>query len=301
MIIEKGSVFVQEVGLRDGLQNEPRSLSPEARAGLIESLVEAGLSRVQIGSFVSPRRVPQMLGTHLVWRLLKKNPGTRYTVLVLNEDGLTRAIAEKIPHVEVYVSASQTHSMKNSGIPREKALLNATRMIETAVSHGLGVTAGVMCAFGCFYEGPVAIESVLRIVRQFEERHPTEICIADTTGMGQPQQVKEMVSTLQQITGLERINIHFHDTWGFGYSNLQTALEAGVRKYDTSVGGLGGCPFIPDAEGNISTERTVEILESSGFSTGVNQDKIIAIRNRLETLLGKKLPIQKKSVAAQNS
>lgn len=288
---EEGSVFIQEVGLRDGLQNEPRSLSPEVRAGLTESFVESGLSRIQIGSFVSPRRVPQMLGTNLVWQLVNKHPGVRYSVLILNEAGLTQAIAEKIHHVEVYVSASQTHSLKNSGMPMEKALHTAVRMIEMAIANGLGVTAGVMCAFGCFYEGPVPIESVLRIVKELEESNPTEICIADSTGMGQPGQVREMVLALAPITGLERINMHFHDTRGFGYSNLRTALELGVIKYDTSVGGLGGCPFIPGAAGNISTEQTVEILESLGYSPGVSQDKIIDIRHRLETLLGKTLPL----------
>ncbi|MCX5861132.1 MAG: hydroxymethylglutaryl-CoA lyase [Desulfomonile sp.] len=289
MIPKRGFVFLQEVGIRDGLQNEPRSLAPETRAELIDALVHAGLSRIQIGSFVNPRRVPQMLGTHLVWRHINRRPEVTFTVLVLNEKGLDQAMAEKIPHVEVYVSASQTHSIKNTGIPREKALANAVEIIDKALSHGIGVTAGVMCAFGCFYEGSVSTQRVLRIVEQFETLRPTEICLADSTGMGQPLQVKEMVELLQPITGLDRIGIHLHDTHGYGFANLKAALEAGVRKFDTSVGGLGGCPFIPGAEGNISTERTVEILESMGFKTGINLKQITDIRNRLEGLLGKNL------------
>ena len=289
----KGKVFLQEVGPRDGLQNESRSLSPEIRAELIDALADAGLSRIQIGSFVNPRRVPQMLGTQLVWRLVNKRPETRYTALVLNEKGLDQATSENIPHVEMYVSASHTHSVKNSGTRVEKALADVTRMIGAAITNGLGVTAGVMCAFGCFYEGPVSIESVLRIIERFEENHPDEIVLADTTGMGQPQRIMKMIESVERITGIDRIGIHLHDTHGLGFANLKAALEMGVRRFDTSVGGLGGCPFIPDAEGNISTERTVQTVESLGFITGIDVKQIIRVRERLEQLLVKSLPTRK--------
>ena len=234
-----------------------------------------------------------MLGTQLVWRLVNKRPETRYTALVLNEKGLDQATSENIPHVEMYVSASHTHSVKNTGTRVEKALADVTRMIGTAVTNGLGVTAGVMCAFGCFYEGPVSIESVLRIIERFEENHPDEIVLADTTGMGQPQRIMKMIESVERITGIDRIGIHLHDTHGLGFANLKAALEMGVRRFDTSVGGLGGCPFIPDAEGNISTERTVQTVESLGFITGIDVKKIIRVRERLEQLLVKSLPTRK--------
>jgi len=282
-------VHIQEVGLRDGLQNEPIVLTVRERAGLVEALVQAGLKRIQIGSLVNPRRVPQMAGTDQVWKMIRKSQGVRYSVLVLNERGLEQALAEWIPHVEVYVSASDTHSRKNSGASLKQALSSAVRMVSRAVEGGAGVTAGVMCAFGCYYEGGVSQERVLEIVAALEEAHPTEIALADTTGMADPVAVKRMVEALGKAIGSERLSLHLHDTRGLGMANLIAALEAGVRSFDTSVGGLGGCPFIPGAAGNISTEAAVEALENMRFSTGVAAGELLRIRSDLEKLLGRTL------------
>jgi hydroxymethylglutaryl-CoA lyase len=281
----KETVLLQEVGPRDGLQNEPRVLQPEARAGLIDSLAEAGLPRIQIGSFVNPRKVPQMAGTDLVWRLIRKSGKTLYSVLVLNDKGLDMALDAGIPHAEIYVSASGTHSMKNSGASTEKALEGALGMIRRALTQGIGVTAGVMCAFGCFYEGPVPVEKVLGIVAEFEKLSPTDLALADTSGMADPEGIRRVVRPVASLANVDRLGLHLHDTRGRGKENLIEALQLGVRRFDTSVGGLGGCPFIPGAVGNISTEGTAKTLELLGYRTGIDIEKVIEASRSLERML----------------
>lgn len=273
-------VLLQEVGPRDGLQNEPQVLPIETRVQFVEDLVDAGLKRIQIGSFVNPRRVPQMAGTDALWQQLRKTQGVRYSVLVLNARGMELALAQRIPHVEVYVSASETHSLKNSGVSVQDALESATAMIEAAVEHDVGVTAGVMCAFGCFYEGAVPVDKVMRIVARLKEKQPSEIGLADTSGMADPEAIRNMIRVLGEEVLLERVTLHLHDTRGLGIQNMMAALELGVRRFDTAVGGLGGCPFIPGAPGNISTEQAVETLHAMGFVTGIEVCRIHSISAR---------------------
>ena len=279
-------VVLQEVGPRDGLQNEPQTLSPATRADLIERLLDTGLTRVQIGSFVNPRKVPQMAGTGEVWRVLRHRPKVRYSALVLNQRGLDAALGEGVPHVEIYISASETHSLKNVGATVRDALAEGVRMVETALGKGAGVTAGVMCAFGCFYEGSISIGRVRELVASFDAVGPVEIGLADTAGLGEPQAVKAVIDSVAELVGLDRLTIHLHDTRGMGLANLQAALDAGVRRFDASVGGLGGCPFIPGAAGNIATEAACALLESLGYATGVDVAKVTRVSKHLAALLG---------------
>jgi len=280
-------VILQEVGPRDGLQNETVVLSVETRAEIIDLLADAGLPRIQIGSFVNPRLVPQMAETDKVFRRLKNRKGVRHSVLALNRRGLEAALTAGLEHVEIFVSASETHSMKNSNMTMSEALAQALDMIDLAISHGVGVTAGVMCALGCFYEGAVPVDRVVDIVSALEERGPTEICLADTAGMGRPQDVRALLSAVLRNIPPERIALHLHDTYGFGLADLRVALEMGVRSFDTSVAGLGGCPFIPGAKGNIATETVIETLESMNFRTGVDLGKVRGVAVELRRLLGR--------------
>jgi hydroxymethylglutaryl-CoA lyase len=275
-------VWLQEVGPRDGLQNEPRVLSVDQRIHLIEALMDAGLPRIQIGSFVNPRRVPQMADTDLVWRKLHKKPSVRYSVLVLNAKGLERALSEGIPHVEIYVSASESHSRENSGTTVEEASREALSMIQSALTRGVGVTAGVMCAFGCFAEEIVSWEKVEDLVTAFQRIEPTEIALADTAGTAKPDAVKDLISTVTKRIDVNRLALHLHDTRGFGRANLVAALEMGVRMFDVSVGGLGGCPFIPGAVGNISTEASASMLHALGYCTGVDVQRVREIKQILD-------------------
>jgi hydroxymethylglutaryl-CoA lyase len=278
-------VWLEEVGPRDGLQNEPKVLTPETRAYFIEKLQDAGLRRIQIGSFVNPKLVPQMAGTDVVWRLLKKRDGVRYSVLVLSEKGLRSAIAEGLPHVAIYVSASDTHSRKNVGMPLVEALEKTLKLVSIASEHHVDITAGIMCAFGCFYEGPIPTEKVVDLVARFPLESVQEFGLADTTGMGDPQGVSSLITALKPLIPPEKIALHLHDTHARGYDNLMAGLEAGVRKFDASVGGLGGCPFVPGAAGNISTERTVELLDSLGFHTGIDAEAVRKISSELKEVL----------------
>ncbi len=291
--INKSSmVILQEVGPRDGLQNERIVLDPTVRARVINDLSGAGIRRIQIGSFVNPRRVPQMARTDLVWRKVVRKPGTRYSALVLNKRGLEDALRAEMPHVEIFVSASETHSLKNSGASVESAMSDATAMIDEALERGIGVTTGVMCAFGCFYEGTVPVEKVRDMVVEFEKHNPTEIGLADTTGMGDPDGIKTVIDSLGGIVGADRLALHLHDTRGKAMENMTAALQMGVRKFDTSVGGLGGCPFIPNAAGNLSTENVVDTLTSMGYSTGIDSLAVARVRERLETLLERPLGLK---------
>lgn len=278
-------VILQEVGPRDGLQNEKIVLDPTVRARVINDLSAAGIPRIQIGSFVNPRRVPQMARTDLVWRKLSRKPGIRYSVLILNKRGLDDAVEAEIPHVEIFVSASETHSRKNSGVPMEMAMSDATAMIDEALGKGIGVTAGVMCAFGCFYEGAIPIEKVREMVLEFEKHNPAEIGLADTTGMGDPDAIKTVLASLAGIVSVERLALHLHDTRGLAMDNMIAALQMGVGKFDTSVGGLGGCPFVPNAAGNMATELVVDRLTSMGLATGIDSLAVAQVRERLEALL----------------
>jgi len=283
------TVLLQEVCLRDGLQNESLVLAPEVRAQLVDLLTDAGLVRIQIGSFVNPKLVPQMAGTDRLWQCVTKRPGVRYSALVLNERGLEAAAAAGIPHVEVYASASETHSRKNANMSVDEAVRAASAMIRRANSIGMGVTWGVMCAFGCSYEGAVPAEQVLRIVDVLLAENPAEIALADTTGMGEPEGVRQLVSLLKERVDASRIGLHLHDTRALGLANLREALQLGIRRFDTSVGGLGGCPFIPGAPGNLATERAVEAVEGAGFRTGVNVARLGLVSRRLAELLGKEM------------
>jgi hydroxymethylglutaryl-CoA lyase len=283
------TVWLQEVGPRDGLQNESLCLSAEQRCNIIERLADAGLPGIQIGAFVNPRKVPQMAGTDRVWRLLRRAETVRYSVLVLNERGLETALTEGVPHVELYVSASEAHSMRNSGTTVEKALNAAVRMVEIAVRNGTGVTVGVMCAFGCSLEGLVPLGRVLDIVAALADRNALEIGLADTPGIAEPQDIRRVVHAVADLFGGNRVGLHLHDTRGFGMANLRAALEAGIRRFDVSVGGLGGCPFIPGAAGNISTETTAGLLASLGFETGIKVEKVAAVRHSLENIFDRSL------------
>jgi hydroxymethylglutaryl-CoA lyase len=286
----KETVLLQEVSPRDGLQSEPAILAPEVRAQIVDLLAEAGFVRIQIGSFVNPKLVPQMAGAERLWQCVTKRPNVRFSVLALNERGLDAAAAAGVPHVEVYASASETHSRKNSNMSVDEAVRAVSLMIRRAAAMGIGVTSGVMCALGCYYEGPVPDEQVLRMVDAFLVEGPTEIALADTTGMGDPDGVRHLVGLMNERVDSARIGLHLHDTRGLGLAHLRAALELGVRRFDTSVGGLGGCPFIPGAPGNLSTERAAEAIEASGFRTGVDAARLRLVRQRLAELLGKEAP-----------
>ncbi len=276
---------IQEVGPRDGLQNEKTILSPIQRSRFINRLVASGLTRIQVGSFVNPKRVPQMEHTDEVVRLLDRDSNVRFSVLALNMKGVESAIRSGVGHVELFVSASETHSLKNSGMSIDVAINSSLLMIKEARNAGLTITTGVMCAFGCEFEGRVEIEKVKRIIEHFSDMQPDEVCLADTTGQAHPDLLESTLQKILTIMDVDRISLHLHDTYGNAEKNLLRALNLGVRMFDSSTGGLGGCPFIPGAAGNIATERIVELLHKRGFVTGVDLIKLLSAGKLIKDLL----------------
>ena len=278
-------IKIQEVGPRDGLQNEKTILSPIQRSRFIKRLMASGLTRIQVGSFVNPKRVPQMAHTDEVLRLLDMNSNVRISVLALNLKGVESAIRSCVRHVELFVSASETHSVKNGGMSIDGALKSSRFMIKEARDAGLTITTGVMCAFGCEFEGRVESETVKRIIEHFTIMQPEEVCLADTTGLATPDLIESTLQEILTIVDVEKISLHLHDTHGNAEKNLFRALDLGVRMFDSSTGGLGGCPFIPGAAGNIATERMVELLHERGFATGVDLNRLLSAGHFIKNLL----------------
>jgi len=283
-------VTIHEVVLRDGIQNEKRIVPTEEKLRLIGDVVACGIRRIEVSSFVNPKLVPQMADAEELWERIVRRRGVLYSALILSGGGLERAIRCRVPHVGIFVSASETHSRKNSNKSVSAALKEAVRLIGRAQDAGMKVRAGVMNAFGCAYEGAVPLGKVLRIVRAYARTRPDEICLADSSGMANPQQVEQALICVRGEVSLPELSLHLHNTRGLGLANVYAALRQGVSIFDTSLGGLGGCPFIPGARGNIATEDTVGMLHGMGIRTGIELGRLAEASRRFETIMGQTFP-----------
>ncbi len=283
-------VTIHEVVLRDGIQNEEKLVPTEEKLCLIRELVACGIRRIEVSSFVNRSLVPQMADAEFLWERIERKRSVLYSALILSEGGLERAIRCRVPHVGIFVSASETHSMKNSNKSVSEALKEAVRLIGRAQDAGMKVRAGVMNAFGCAYEGRVPVTRVLRLARAFMKMGPDEICLADSSGLANPVQMEEVLSRAKEETGDADLSVHLHNTRGLGLANVCAALRQGITIFDTSMGGLGGCPFITGARGNIATEDTVGMLHSMGLKTGVDLDCLTETSRRFETVMGQTFP-----------
>jgi len=284
------NILFEDETLRDGLQMESRLFNLEEKIGIFNLLVEAGLKRIQVGSFVHPKVVPQMADTDELVRTLLTRPEVLLTGLILNERGLERALACGLTHVSMSVSASDTHSRKNANRSAEEALASMTSLISKATEAGLSVRAGVQCAFGCVYEGGIPEEKVVAAAEAMATEGAKEINLADTTGMGNPVQVRRLVGKIRENLPQQAISLHLHDTRGLGLTNMLAGYEEGVRIFDVCSGGLGGCPFVKGAAGNVPTEDAVHMFESIGLDTGIDLQKLGNVVEELETILGRQLP-----------
>lgn len=292
-------VLVEDEFLRDGLQNEKRLLSLDDKIAFVRGLEDAGLRRIQLGSFVNPARVPQMADTDALFEAIERRPGVTYTALVLNMAGLERALAVSVPHLSISVSASESHSRANVGKSVDDALAHIAPVIERALAAGVSVRAGIQSAFGCGFEGRIAPERVIGVAKTFSALGVHEINLADTAGLGNPRQVHALVGEVRAAVRPDaRLSLHLHDTRGLGIANMVVGLQAGVRIFDAALGGLGGCPFIPAATGNIATEDAVFALEEMGFATGIDWRALAALARRLEGLLERRLPGRMAGIAA---
>jgi hydroxymethylglutaryl-CoA lyase len=279
-----------EVGPRDGFQALSRPLETRIKLEVIELLVKAGITEIQATSFVHPGKLPQMADAEELVRQLPERASVRYTALVLNRKGMDRAGESGLRHVEASVSLSDAHGRRNAGMPLAEARELAPRMIRLALQYGMSPHASLQCAFGCIFEGTVPVDRVLDMVRSCLDAGASHVVLADTTGLATPASVQRVLERIVPEVGPEALGLHFHDTRGLGLVNCFTALGFGISRFDTAIGGMGGCPFIPDAAGNIPTEDTAFLLHSLGKATGLDMDKLTACTQRLENLLGARLP-----------
>ena len=271
-------IIIHEVGPRDGLQVEQQVVPTETKEAWIRGLMGSGLDIVQVGSFVHPGKVPQMADSDELFRRLAGAPGPRAVLsgLVLNEKGLERALACGVEMICLGVSASETHSMKNTGMGTEEAQRRIIATAQAAVAAGKKVQVSVQSAFGCGFEGRIPDERVLGIVRAYVDAGLLNISLADTAGHAYPEQVKRLFGELLKLGDIA-CTCHFHDTYGMGMANVSAAIDSGVSTFETSFAGLGGCPFTKVAAGNVATEDLVHWLQRAGRRRDIHLDQLVAI------------------------
>jgi isopropylmalate/homocitrate/citramalate synthase len=281
--IMAAAVTICDVGPRDGLQNEATVLEPARRAELANRLADAGLTKIEAVSFVSAERVPQMAGAEEVVAGLARRDRVTYAGLVLNERGYARFAATDLGELHFTLGATESFNRRNANRSVDESVEELRRIESTAP-----VSASISVSFGCPFEGEVAAETVLRLADRLVDAGAGEIVFADTIGVGVPRQVRELVSGAAGL-GVP-VGLHFHDTRNTGAANTYAALEAGARSFESSVGGLGGCPFAPNSTGNVATEDLVYLLHGEGMETGIDLDRLIGVAGWLEGVLGHALP-----------
>ncbi|WP_405220623.1 hydroxymethylglutaryl-CoA lyase [Lentisalinibacter sediminis] len=284
------SISIIEVGPRDGLQSEPEILPVEIKAEFIRRAVDAGIRRLEVASFVNPKKVPQMAGAEELVAALPRRDDITYIGLVLNQRGFERARDCGIDEVGMVVVASDTYNRRNQGVSSDESVAAWLKIAAQAKAAGIRANIMVSSAFGCPFEGEVAPERVLEIVRRVAEAGPVELALADSIGVAVPSQVRDLLGRVAEAVPGMPLRCHLHNTRNTGLANAQAAVEAGVASLDASIGGIGGCPFAPAATGNIPTDDLVYMLERSGIETGVSLPKIIEISLWLEQQLGRGVP-----------
>lgn len=280
------TLIVQEVAPRDGLQIEPVWVATPDKIDLINQLSLAGFSRIEAGSFVSPKVIPALRDGEDVFRGIQRQPGVIYVALIPNLKGAQRALAAGADELNLVMSASQTHNLANMRMGREQSLAGFADIFAAVQGQGVSLNASVATTFGCPFEGKIDEDEVMRIVDAYLELGMQGVTLADTTGMASPRQVERMVARVLTRLPASALTLHFHNTRGLGLCNVLAAYEAGARRFDSALGGLGGCPFAPGASGNICTEDLVNLCEEMGIPTGIDLPHLLQLSRTLPALLG---------------
>ncbi|MGE4242099.1 hydroxymethylglutaryl-CoA lyase [Ramlibacter sp.] len=283
---------ITEVGLRDGLQMESQFVPTEQKLKLLHALIEAGVRRFEATSFVSPRAVPQLADAADLMRQVGRSSDVTLAVLAPNAKGIARALEARADEVIVFISASETHNLKNLNRSRARSLDDMREAADMVRGTGVHLHAAIAVAYGCPFEGEVALEEIERLASAFAELGFDGITLGDTTGMATPRLVRQRVEMLQRKLPQLPVTLHFHNTRGIGLVNVMAGLECGVTSFESSLGGIGGCPFAPGATGNICTEDMVHLLAESGVETGIDLAALCDVARDLEQLLGRALPGQ---------
>jgi hydroxymethylglutaryl-CoA lyase len=279
-----------EVGPRDGFQFEETFIPTEHKLAVITALADAGLPRIQVTSFVHPKWVPQMRDAEDICARLPERDDVVYSGLALNEKGLERAVAAGLDHVDLSIATHDAHSQDNANRSVAEASDQAVRMVETAHEAGLQAQMGFQTVFGYREPGDTPLAQVVSVAERFAEMDVESISLADSTGMAHPVMIQQRVRAVQEVIGDVPLALHLHDTRGLGLANVYAALQVGVTRFDTSLAGMGGCPFIDGATGNIATEDTAYLLEGMGVETGVDVQAVARASRMIEDLLGKEFP-----------
>lgn len=278
-------VTLVEVGPRDGLQNEKQTIDPHTKIELIDRLSATGLKFIEAGAFVSPKWVPQMANSDLVLNGINRKPQISYPVLTPNMKGFEGALASKADRIAVFAAASQTFSQKNINATIDESLKRFEPVIAAAKDHNIPVRGYVSCVLGCPYEGDIAVRDVVDVASKLYEMGCYEISLGDTIGVGTAGKTREMIRAVKDSVPVTALAGHFHDTYGQSLANIVIALEQGVRVFDSSVSGLGGCPYAPGASGNVASEDVIYMLHGSGFDTGVDLDEMVQISQWISGVL----------------
>ena len=285
-------VTVCEVGTRDGFQIEPDFIPTAQKIEVVDLLTEAGLPRIEVTSFVSPKAVPQLRDAEAVMAGIRRRPGTRYAALVPNDKGAARAADAGVDAIHTVVSASESHNLANVNMTIAESIAKLRAVGQIAARAGVTLQCGISASFGCPFEGDVPVERLERVVASLVDLGAAGIGLADTTGMANPRQVTEVLERLvPRFPGVEW-TLHTHDTRAMAIPNILAAMACGVTNFDASIGGLGGCPFAPGASGNVCTEDLVHCLQAMRIDTGIDLAQLIAVSRRVEQIIGRPLPGQ---------
>jgi hydroxymethylglutaryl-CoA lyase len=282
-------VKIVEVGPRDGLQNERALVPVEIKVRLIEQLAEAGLKVIESGSFVSPKWVPQMADTAAVLAKIKRTSGVQYPVLVPNLKGLEAALAAEAKEIAVFTAASESFARANTNCTINESLRRCRQVAEAALAAGLAVRGYISCVISCPHEGEIKPDAVARVSADLAVMGCYEVSLGDTIGTGTPVKVRRMLEAVAKYLPLHQTAVHFHDTWGQALANILVSLDCGIATVDSSVAGLGGCPYAPGATGNVATEDVVYMLDGMGIETGVDLQRLAAAGREITEQLGRPL------------
>jgi hydroxymethylglutaryl-CoA lyase len=288
---QRPQVAVTEVGTRDGFQAEQRFIDTAIKAEIIDALIAAGVRHIEATSFVSPRAVPQLADAHELLSRLARRGGAHLAALVPNARGAERALGAGVDETVSFVSASETHNRANLNASIAEALANVSE-VAGIVRGKVRMRGAVACAFGCPFEGEVPVDAAMRVIDAYAGLGFDALTLGDTTGMATPPSVTRLVEAIRKRHPDLPVALHLHNTRGVGLANVMVGLDLGIREFESSIAGLGGCPFAPGATGNICTEDLVYLLEESGFDTGIDLDALIDVAHRVEVVIGRPLPGQ---------
>ncbi len=287
-----GKLFIQEVAPRDGFQNEARFIDTDDKIRFIDALSECGFAKIEVTSFTSAKAIPALRDAEAVMQQINRRPGIVYTVLVPNLRGAERALSCRVDEINLVMSASETHNRANLRMSREQSFAQLRDIINTLRGSGVAINVSLSTVFGCPMEGDVSVDEVMRLVDGFAQLDVRSMTLCDTTGMAYPTQVNEIAAQARQRFASIDFTLHFHNTRGMALANTMAALDAGIRRFDASAGGIGGCPYAPGASGNVCTEELVHMLNLMGYDTCVDLQRLLAVSAALPALIGHDVPSQ---------